>query len=336
MLTIAVDAMGGDLGPRAAFWATKNLLSRYKDVAVRLYVEEQWVREAGDVIGAHDGRLFVIGCGASIKADEKPSVVLKRRQSSSMVRALLAYHHGDAQGVLSVGSTGALMILSRRLLGVLPGIDRPALATQIPTRGKPLLLLDLGASLGASASQLVQFAVLGVAWCRAMKINEPDVGLLNVGHESGKGTDSIRSASCILNRLMPANYRGFYEGDDLYRGDLDVMVCDGFTGNIALKTSEGLTQWLTQMVKDELRAHWLLKLVSPVLKAAFRRIHQRIAPARHGGAMLLGIDGVVVKTHGKSDESTFEHAMRYVVEQARNHDREALIQQIIPMQAAIA
>lgn len=336
MLTIAVDAMGGDLGPRAAFWAVKKVLARKRDIAIRLYVEESLVQEATDIIADGSGRLRVIGCGVSVSADDKPSVVLKRRQSSSMVRALLSCRHGESQGVLSVGSTGALMILSRRLLGVLPGIDRPALATQIPTRGKPLLLLDLGASLGATASQLVQFAVLGVAWCRSMNIHEPEVGILNVGHESGKGTEDIRSASGILHGLMPANYRGFFEGDDLYRGDLDVMVCDGFTGNVALKTSEGLTQWLTQMVKDELRGHWILRLVSPVLRAAFRRIHQRIAPARHGGAMLLGIDGVVVKTHGKSDESTFEHAMCYLAKQAVNHDREALIRQIMPMQAAIA
>mgnify|MGYP000032353406 FL=1 len=336
MLTIAVDAMGGDLGPRAAFCGCKNLLGKHRQVAVLLFVEQGWVEEASRNTADFSDRVRIVGCGTSIAADEKPSVVLKKRQSSSMVMALCAYRDGEAQGVLSVGSTGALMILSRRLLGVLPGIDRPALATQIPTRGKPLLLLDLGASLGATSAQLVQFAVLGVAWCHSMTITKPGVGLLNVGHESGKGTEEIRAADAILSCLLPDNYAGFYEGDDLYRGDLDVMVCDGFTGNIALKTSEGLTEWLTQMVTEELKQHWVLRLVSPLLQQAFKRIHKRIAPARHGGAMLLGIDGVVVKTHGKSDVSTYEFAMGYLVEQARNHDREALIRQILPMQKAIA
>ncbi|WP_281423902.1 phosphate acyltransferase PlsX [Oceanobacter mangrovi] len=336
MLIIAVDAMGGDLGPRAAFWGCKRLLGKYRQVSIKLFVEKRWVAEAAELFSDAAERIQIIGCGASVAANDKPTVVLKRRQNSSMAMALKSCRDGHSSGVLSVGSTGALMILSRRLLGVLPGIDRPALATQIPTRGKPLLLLDLGASLGATAAQLVQFAVLGVSWCRSMGTTCPEVGLLNVGHESGKGTEDIRAADTILQRLMPANYQGFYEGDDLYRGDLDVMVCDGFTGNVALKTSEGLTEWLTQMVKDELHGHWLLRLMSPALKAAFRRIHRRIAPSRHGGAMLLGIDGVVVKTHGKSDESTFEHSLGYLVKQAQNHDRESLIKQIMPMKAAIA
>ena len=337
MLTIAVDAMGGDLGPRVAFKACEKLLTRQKTVRVLLFVEQRFVDQAETAIASSvRDRLEVIGCGQSIEADEKPKIVLKHRESSSMSQALQAQKEGRCQGVLSVGSTGALMALSRRVLGVLPGIDRPALATRIPTRKKPLLLLDLGASLAASSRQLLQFAVLGAAWCRSMSVKNPRVGLLNVGHESGKGTEQIRHASELLARYLPDCYAGFHEGDDLYRGELDVMVCDGFTGNVALKTSEGLTEWLIWLWRQEFQSNWFLRLLTPVWIRIMRRIYRRIAPARHGGAMLLGVDGVVVKTHGKSDASTYEHAMLYLVEQVRNYDRKALMDFIRPMQSAIA
>ncbi len=337
MLTIAVDAMGGDLGPRVAFKACENLLSRQRAVKVLLFVEQRWVDEAKRSLSSLDGdRVEIIGCGKSIAPDEKPKVVLRQRKSSSMAQALHAQQQGHCQGVLSVGSTGALMVLSRRILGVLPGIDRPALATRIPTRNKPLLLLDLGATLSATSRQLLQFAVLGTAWCRTMSINAPRVGLLNVGHESGKGTEGIRQASELLARYLPDCYAGFHEGDDLYRGELDVMVCDGFTGNVALKTSEGLTEWLIWLWRQEFQSHWFLKLLTPIWVRIMRRIYRRIAPARHGGAMLLGVDGVVVKTHGKSDASTYEHAMSYLVEQVSNYDRKALIDFIGPMRSTIA
>ena len=336
MLTIAVDAMGGDLGPRAAFRAIEKLLRKQKDVGIHLFVEPEWQSEAEQSLQRFAPRFRIVVCGQSIAADEKPMVVLRHREDSSMFRAIDACRRGECQGVLSVGSTGALMILSRHLLGVLPGIDRPALATRIPTRGRPLLMLDLGATLSATTCNLVQFAVLGVAWCRSMGTEVPSVGLLNVGHESGKGTDEIRGAHQVLGKCMPENYAGFFEGDDLYRGELDVMVCDGFTGNVALKTSEGLTEWLTWMLREELRSHWGLRLLLPFWRRMFRRVHRQIAPSRHGGALLLGVDGVVVKTHGKSDVSTYEYALQYLLRQVQNHDRSSLIEQISHAQGVIA
>lgn len=336
MLTIAVDAMGGDLGPRVAFRAIKKFLRRQKEQAVLVFVEEQWLEEAALLTRRFPGRCSARGCGPSIAPDEKPLVVLRHRSDSSMYRALCAYRDGEVAGVLSVGSTGALMLLSRHLLGLLPGIDRPALATRIPTRARPLLMLDLGASLDADCRQLLQYAVLGVAWCRSMGVGIPRVGLLNVGHESGKGTDELRQANCSLATMMPENFAGFFEGDDLFRGELDVMVCDGFTGNVALKTSEGLTEWLTWMLREEVRSSLWLRLLAPFWRILFRRVYSRIAPARHGGAMLLGLNGIVVKTHGKSDASTYEYALQYLVRQVRNYDRRALIDQISALQGAIA
>jgi phosphate acyltransferase len=335
MLSIAVDAMGGDLGPRAAFRAIEKLLRKQKDISIRLFVEQEWRDDAELCLQKYALRCHVVVCGQTIAADEKPMVVMRHREDSSMFQALLACRNGECQGVLSVGSTGALMILSRHILGVLPGIDRPALATRIPTRSKPLLMLDLGATLSASTRNLVQFAVLGVAWCRSMGLDVPTVGLLNVGNESGKGTEEIRAAHQVLTDCLPENYAGFFEGDDLYRGQLDVMVCDGFTGNVALKTSEGLTEWLTWMLRQELRSHWVLRLMKPFWRRMFRRVHEKIAPSRHGGALLLGVDGIVVKTHGKSDASTYEYAMRYLLRQVQNHDRSALIEQISRVQLVI-
>jgi len=337
MLTIAIDAMGGDLGPHVAFKACEKILTRNKHVRVLLFVEQRWEEKARRAMASSvRERLEVIGCGQSIAADDRPKIILKRRHDSSMYQALQAQKEGRCQGVLSVGSTGALMALSRRILGVLPGIDRPALATRIPTRNKPLLLLDLGASLSASSRQLLQFAVLGAAWCRSMAVMNPKVGLLNVGHESGKGTEQIRQASELLGRYLPDCYAGFHEGDDLYRGELDVMVCDGFTGNVALKTSEGLTEWLIWLWRQEFKSNWFLLLLAPIWKRIMTRMYRRIAPARHGGAMLLGVDGVVVKTHGKSDASTYEHALLYLVEQVSNYDRQALIDFIDPVRKGIA
>ena len=323
MFTLAVDVMGGDLGPRVALKACRKLLRRRSDVHLIIAVTESLVDETRRFFG-RSGRITVLGCPSQIDMNDKPARMLRTGLDSTMAAAMREVQAGRAQAVLSVGNTGALMVLSRHILGTLPGIDRPALATLLPTRAKPLLMLDLGANLTVTPGQLVQFAALGWSWSRLQSGAEPKVGLLNVGREATKGTDCVREADQQLRTLLGRDYVGFCEGDDLYRGELDVLVTDGFAGNIVLKASEGLSEWLLELFQTEFRRHWLRRWLAGFWLFALRRIEQRVSPARHGGALLLGIRGVVVKTHGKSDERAFRYALNYVLRQLEHYDAERL------------
>ncbi len=323
MFTYAVDVMGGDLGPRVAFKACKKFLRFRRDVSLTLTVTAEYYPEACSYFSGNP-RVRIIQCQTSIEATDKPSQMLRKGQSSTMAVALLEHQQGRAHGVLSVGNTGALMVLARQSMGMLPDLERPALATMLPTRGKPLLMLDLGANLSVDADRLVQFACIGAAWSETLTGQPASVGLLNVGRESGKGTDCVRIADESLAELMPDNYKGFQEGDDLYKGELDVLVTDGFAGNITLKASEALSDWLLELFNREFRQHWLMKWFVWLWLPAVRSIERRVSPARHGGALLLGIKGIVVKTHGSSDARTFRYALRYLNEKTRNFDAEQL------------
>ena len=334
MFTLAVDVMGGDLGPRVALRACKKILRRHADVRLIVAVTQPLVAETSRFFG-HSARVRVLGCASQIDMNDKPARMLRTGLDSTMAAAINEVREGRAQAVLSVGNTGALMVLSRHLLGTLPGIDRPALATLLPTRGKPLLMLDLGANLSVNAGQLVQFAALGWSWSRLQLGCEPKVGLLNVGREANKGTDCVREADQQLRNLLGDDYAGFCEGDDLYRGELDVLVTDGFAGNIVLKASEGLSEWLLELLRTEFRRHWLRRWLAGIWLLAIRRIEQRMSPARHGGALLLGVQGVVVKTHGKSDERAFRYALEYVLRQLNHYDAGVLSTSLLGLQARL-
>lgn len=331
MFTLAVDVMGGDLGPRVALKACRNLLRQRSDVELIVVVTAAAEVAAKRIVG-RSARAHILVCSDQVDMNDKPSQVLRHGLNTTMATAILQVREQRAQAVLSVGNTGALMALSRHLLGTLPGIDRPALATLLPTRGKPLLMLDLGANLSVSAAQLVQFAALGWSWSRLQRGEPPVVGLLNVGREATKGTDCVRSADQQLRTMLGADYQGFCEGDDLYRGELDVLVTDGFAGNIVLKASEGLSEWLLELLRHEFRRHWLRRWLAPLWLFAIRRIEQRISPARHGGALLLGVKGLVVKTHGKSDARAFRYALSYVLQQLEHHDAAALSESLQALQ----
>ncbi len=335
MFTLAVDVMGGDLGPRVALKACKKLLRRRSDVHLIVAVTESLVGETRRFFG-RSGRITVLGCPSQIDMNDKPARMLRTGLNSTMAAAIHEVRAGRAQAVLSVGNTGALMVLSRHILGTLPGIDRPALATLLPTRAKPLLMLDLGANLSVTPGQLVQFAALGWSWSRLQSGIEPKVGLLNVGREATKGTDCVREADQQLRALLRDDYVGFCEGDDLYRGELDVLVTDGFAGNIVLKASEGLSEWLLELFQTEFRRHWLRRWLAGFWLFALRRIEQRVSPARHGGALLLGIRGVVVKTHGKSDERAFRYALNYVLRQLEHYNAEQLADSLNGLHERIA
>ena len=325
MFTYAVDVMGGDLGPRVAFKACRKFLRFRRDVRLTIAVTADFAREAESWFPSRRSRVRILVCESFIEMDDKPAQMLRKGMSSTMAAVLREFQEGRAQGVLSIGNTGALMVLSRQLLGMYPGMDRPALATMLPTRNKPLLMLDLGANLAVDSTQLVQFACIGAAWSKVLNTVSPKVGLLNVGRESGKGTDCVKEADQLLRAIMPDYYTGFYEGNDLYQGELDVLVTDGFAGNITLKASEGLSNWLLELLQQEFRQHWLMKWFVWLWLPAVRRIERRVSPARHGGAMLLGVNGVVVKTHGNSDARAFRYALKYLHEKASRFDGAALV-----------
>lgn len=320
MFTLAVDVMGGDLGPRVALKACKKLLRQRSDVRLIISILQDQLDQAHSVLQHYSHRVQLIGCEQQIDMSDKPSQVLRQSKNSTMAVAINEVAAGRAQGIISAGNTGVLMALSKHLLSMHQGISRPALATLLPTRGKPLLLLDLGANLNVSNEQLLQFAALGVSWCRLHNAHEPKVGLLNVGKEATKGTERLQEADGSFKQTLANNYAGFCEGHDLFSGKLDVVVTDGFVGNLVLKASEGLSELLIDELNSQFKHHWFRRWFRLLWTAPLREIIRKISPAYNGGALLMGINGVVVKTHGNSDVRTFNHALHYVLEQIEHYD----------------
>jgi glycerol-3-phosphate acyltransferase PlsX len=320
MLNIAIDAMGGDLGPRVAFRACKAYLKNESSIRLILPLEDEYHPLAKKKLARFADRVEIIGCTSHVKMHDSLRTALREHSNSTMMTSLQLHKSGDANGVLSIGNTAALLMMSKRVLGTLNGIERPSLATQLPTKDKPLLMMDLGANICVNSEQLLQLAYLAVAWYRAGGVESPALSLLNIGSEPGKGPDTIKAAGELLTHRLEGLYAGFVEGDRLFDGHLDAVICDGYSGNIALKTTEGLIEWLLDMMSAELRHSKALWWFLPFWKATMRRIDRQMSPARHGGAMLLGVSGHVAKTHGKSDERTFRYALEYLVRQVRERD----------------
>ena len=335
MFTLAVDVMGGDLGPHIALRACKKLLRKRKDVCLVISILKPLADEAERYLG-HSDRVRILPCETEITNDDKPSRMLRSGLNSTMAAAIMEVKEKRAQAVLSPGNTGALMILSKHLLKTFDGIERPALATLLPTVNKPLLMLDLGANLNVSVEQLKQFAALGWSWSRLRAGAPPKVGLLNVGKEATKGTERLQDADSLIRTMLEDDYIGFCEGSDVFAGELDVLVTDGFVGNVVLKSSESMSHWLINLLNKEFSNHWFRRWLMPLWYTAIKAIERTIAPARHGGALLLGIDGVVVKTHGCSDTRTYLHALNYVLEQLSSYNSESMQQTLNSLQEKAA
>lgn len=318
--TLAVDAMGGDLGPRVTFKAAQQILAERSDLSIQFYIsssESSWLDlEISDASFAKiKSRFHINYCEQSVEMTDKPSHALRRKQKSTMALALKSIANNETQACVSCGNTGALLALSRYTLSTFIDIDRPAMARDIPTAIKPLLMLDLGANIDVGADGLYQFAVLGAAWRKAQGIEVPRLGVLNIGKEASKGTEEIRLAGQLISELKGIDYVGFVEADELYLGELDVVICDGFHGNIALKTSEGLLTYVSQqfdlMLKSNLPGRFLSLFTNPVIE----RFKRKLDPVMHSGALLLGINGLVIKSHGKSDQEAFYQSLRYALSQ---------------------
>ncbi|MBX8533680.1 phosphate acyltransferase PlsX [Pseudomonas cichorii] len=317
---IAIDAMGGDFGPRNIVQASLACLTATPSLHLALVGQAPLIEE---LIARHSGvdrsRLHIVHASEVVTMDERPSQALRGKPDSSMRVALGLVADGQAQACVSAGNTGALMALSRLVLKTLPGIDRPAMVAAIPTRSGYCQLLDLGANVDCSAEALYQFAVMGAVTAEALGVVNPRVALLNVGTEDIKGNQQVKQAAVLLQAARGINYIGFVEGDGLYRGEADVVVCDGFVGNVLLKSSEGLATMIVARMDELFRRNLMAKAVGVLAMPLLKRLQTELAPARHNGASLLGLQGIVVKSHGSASAQGFESAIRRALIEVREN-----------------
>ncbi len=318
-ITVAIDAMGGDHGPRVTVPAALEVLKHDHEAGIVLVgladAIEAELRACGAGVGP---RLRIHHASEVVAMDEAPQNALRGKKDSSMRVAINLVKSGEAHACVSAGNTGALMATARFVLKTLPGIDRPAIATALPTLNGQTYMLDLGANADCTPEHLLQFAIMGSVLVSCVKHKErPSVGLLNIGAEEIKGNEVVRQAGELL-RASRLNFHGNVEGDDIYKGTTDVVVCDGFVGNVALKTSEGLARMVRALLTEEFRRNVFTRLAAlaamPVLNAFRRRLDAR----RYNGASLLGLRGIVVKSHGGADAFAFRHAIQAAIEEARS------------------
>ena len=315
-LTIALDAMGGDHGPQVVVPAALQYLLKTKDMALILVGKEDQLLCLLDGTDFGD-RLSVRHSSQEVAMDESPSKALRGKKDSSMRVALDLVKRGEAQACVSAGNTGALMATARFVLKTLPLVDRPAIITAVPSLKGSTHVLDLGANVDCTAEHLFQFAVMGSELVTAVDgIGAPRVGLLNIGEEEIKGNEQVKQASKLISG-SDLNYAGFAEGDDIYKGNFDVIVCDGFVGNISLKTSEGLARMIADFIKLEFSRNLLTRLAALVAMPVLKAFRRRIDPRRYNGASLLGLRGIVIKSHGGADALAFANAIKVAVLEVR-------------------
>lgn len=318
-ITVAIDAMGGDHGVHVTVPAALEILRRDADVNIVLVGLTEAIEFELRACRAQVGpRLRIHHASEVVTMDDPPAQALRSKKDSSMRVAINLVKSGEANACVSAGNTGALMAISRFVLKTLPGIDRPAIASMLPSLKGHVYVLDLGANVDCSAEHLLQFGIMGAMLAAAVEHKEnPTVGLLNIGEEDIKGSEVVKQAGELL-RNSHLNFYGNIEGDDIYKGTTDVVVCDGFVGNVALKTSEGLAQMMGKFLRQEFRRNLFTKILGllalPVLSAFKKRMDHR----RYNGASLLGLRGIVVKSHGSADSFAYQFAIETAVEEVRN------------------
>lgn len=310
--------MGGDFGPRSIVEACLACLVDHPSLHLTLVGQSQCLEELlAQRPGADRARLRIVHASQVVEMHDKPSAVLRGKPDASMRRALEQVLAGQAQAVVSAGNTGALMALSRQVLKTVPGIDRPAMVAALPTQGGSCLLLDLGANVDCSAEQLLQFAIMGTVAAAAAGIRAPRVALLNIGTEDIKGNQQVKRAAELLRAAGDLHYVGYIEGDGLYRGEADVVVCDGFVGNVLLKSSEGLATLIAARTEALFQGGVFARMAGVVALPLLRRLRQELAPARHNGASFLGLQGIVIKSHGAAGAEGFRSAIERALVQVR-------------------
>lgn len=326
---VAVDCMGGDHGLSVTLPASADFLARHPQAKLILVGQQQAVLAEVARLVSKSGRQFgvlqdparvtIVHAEQVVGMDDPPAVALKSKRQSSMRHTFQAVADGRADAAVSAGNTGALMAISRYVLKTLEGIDRPAIATAIPNRqGGSTLMLDLGANVDCGPEHLFQFAVMGAALVAVTQDKPaPSVALLNVGEEAIKGNEVVKQAADLL-RASGLRFTGNVEGNDVYKGGTDVVVCDGFVGNVALKSSEGVAQMLGAFLREEFKRNWATKLAAVLASPVLRAFAARVDPRRYNGAVLLGLRGVVVKSHGSADAYAFRHALERAADAAEH------------------
>mgnify|MGYP003634412506 FL=1 len=354
-ITIAIDAMSGDDGPEIVVPAALAYLQRKSQESLLSLDKRPEANKAFNIILVGDqnkleallfdqnklksrhtsassrlpSNLSIVHAQSVVEMDDRPSTVLRQKRDSSMAVALQLVKDGKADACVSAGNTGALMILGRAILGTYPGIDRPAITKMFPSQGGGTFVLDLGANVDSSAEHLLQFAIMGQLLAKIIKgIERPKVALLNVGGESIKGNEQVRLAATLIEESELVNYVGFAEGGDIFRSRADVIVCDGFVGNVALKSAEGAAKILLKEIKDFFHASWYRKLMGFLLLPLLKKHLKQLDPDTHNGAIFLGLQGVLVKSHGHATTQSFEHAIDRAVKEAEENLPEMINKQL--------
>ncbi len=311
--------MGGDQGIKVTVPASLMVLAEYPELHLTLVGDQTQLQTALDAASPSwdKNRLKIYHATQIVEMHEAPAVALRSKRDSSMRVALNLVHSGVARACVSAGNTGALMVIARYVLKMLPGVDRPAILFPIPAINGVVHMLDLGANVDCTAENLFQFAVMGAILVAATSDNKyPTVSLLNIGAEAIKGTDVVKQAAQLLQQTTDINYQGYIEGDDIYKGISDVVVCDGFVGNVALKVSEGVAKLLLKMAREEFSRNWFAKLGGLLCLPTLKRLKNRINLDKFNGASLLGLQGVVIKSHGGANIEAYATAICRAIKEA--------------------
>ena len=318
-LTVSIDAMGGDAGPGIVVSALLKTILRHPDVQFILHGDEALLQPLLARQPKLKGRATIEHASARVSMQDKPSHVLRRGKDTSMWHTIQSVKDGAADVAVSAGNTGALMAVSMFGLGIIEGISRPAIATIWPTLRGQTIVLDVGANVSATEEQLVDFAVMGEAFAHVIfGLARPKVGILNVGSEEQKGNDGVKGAAQILrNSNLPMDFHGFVEGDDIAKGTVDVVVTDGFTGNIALKTAEGTARLVSAYLRQALKRSLFSKLGAVIASGALHTLRRKLDPRTQNGGVFLGLNGIVVKSHGGADAVGFASAVDTAIDMAR-------------------
>ena len=313
IIKVSIDASGGDYGIPVTIEAGINALSNYEDLQIHfvgdsLSIENELKKHRKSNL--LNNRIDITHATEVITMDESPSNALRRKKDSSMRIAINLVKDGITDACVSAGNTGALMAIARFVLKTIDGVDRPAIMSSVPTITGHNHMLDLGANIDSKPETLLQFAIMGsIAVQHTENIQKPSIGLLNVGVEDMKGHEKIQATADLLKNSS-LNYQGFVEGDDIYKGVVDVIVCDGFEGNIALKASEGVANMVSHYIKESFNKNLLTKIVALFAKPVLKNFKAKVDPGKHNGASLLGLKGVVVKSHGNADAESFLQAIK--------------------------
>ena len=319
-LTIALDAMGGDYGPSEIIPAALFSLKKYKQLNLILVGKEETLREE---LKKHSSlgheRISISHASEIVAMDEPPSQALRSKKESSMRIAIELVRDGHAKACVSAGNTGALMATARFILKMLPGMDRPAICTTLPGKKGYTHVLDLGANVDSSSEQLFQFAIMGAQLASAVKNKDnPTIALLNIGEENIKGNDRVKQAATLLEESH-LNYVGYVEGNNLYTGDVDVIVCDGFVGNVAIKASEGVASFLRHHVNKAFMSNIYSRFAAMIAMPVLKSLESKIDPKRYNGASLLGLRGIVIKSHGGAERVSFATAIDEAIIEVKNN-----------------